>query len=61
MNTVSGEKKKLVFMIYGFNVSYRRRNTFLEKRQTLQESFEFGAVHVDVADELDIVDVHRVF
>ena len=29
--------------------------------QTLQQSLEFGTVHVDVLDELNVVDVHRVF
>lgn len=28
---------------------------------TLEESFELGAVHVDVLDELDVVDIHIVF
>lgn len=29
--------------------------------QTLQQSLELGTVHVDVLDELDVVDIHIVF
>lgn len=56
-----GDRFEFSEQLVGFDVLHWRGFTLLEKCLTLQESFEFGAVDVYVADELDVVDVHRVF